>query len=188
MQRLQQRLQWAGTCALLSLGALVGCSSDSPSTGVNANQAPPTTDPNERDRIEKGIQIAPVPLNLTGKDRDLVGLGSYIVNAQAGCNLCHTNPPYAAGGDPFQGQPKQVNAAGYLKGGMVFPSGVVSFNLRPDANGNPAGLTQDAFIQVLRTGTVGSHVLQVMPWPVFQDMTDHDLTAVYQYLSSLPQQ
>jgi hypothetical protein len=187
MQRLQHRLRWAGACALLSLGALSGCSSDSPSTDVNANQAPPTTDPNERDRIEKGIQIAPVAPNLTNKDRDLVGLGSYIVNAQAGCNLCHTNPPYAAGGDPFQGQPKQVNAAGYLKGGVALGTGRPAPNIRPDANGNPFGLTQDAFIQVIRTGNAG-HILQVMPWPVFQDMTDHDLTAVYQYLSALPQQ
>jgi hypothetical protein len=28
-------------------------------------------------RIEIGFKIAPVPLNLEGKDRDMVGLGSY---------------------------------------------------------------------------------------------------------------
>ena len=31
-------------------------------------------------KIQRGFEIAPVPLNLNGKDRRLVGLGSYIVN------------------------------------------------------------------------------------------------------------
>ena len=35
----------------------------------------------ERWRIQKGLEIAPMPLNLKGQDRDLVGLGSYLVNA-----------------------------------------------------------------------------------------------------------
>ena len=54
-------------------------------------------------RIERGFDIAPVALDLKGKNPALVGLGSYIVNAQAACNDCHTRPPYAEGGDPFQG-------------------------------------------------------------------------------------
>jgi hypothetical protein len=40
-------------------------------------------------RIHRGFDIAPVPLDFVGKDRRLVGLGSYIVNAvnaQADCN------------------------------------------------------------------------------------------------------
>jgi hypothetical protein len=28
--------------------------------------------------------------------------------------------------------------------------------------------------------------LQVMPWPAFQDMTDKDLHAIYEYLSAIP--
>jgi hypothetical protein len=31
-------------------------------------------------RIRRGFEIAPVPLNLAGKNRELVGLGSYLVN------------------------------------------------------------------------------------------------------------
>jgi len=41
---------------------------------------------NSDSRIEQGFDIAPVPLNLEGKNRALVGLGSYIVNAQGDCN------------------------------------------------------------------------------------------------------
>ena len=153
-------------------------------------------------RIARGFQIAPVPLNLEGKNLALVGLGSYLVNAVGGCNDCHTNPPYADGGDPFLGQPKQVNAARYLAGGTPFgppgdPNTPVSRNLTPRANGLPANLTWAQFRQVLRTGADLKHrppfvpsaendLLQVMPWPVFQDMTERDLQAIYEYLRSIP--
>jgi len=32
-------------------------------------------------RVQIGLKIAPVPLNLNGKDRAMVGLGSYLVTA-----------------------------------------------------------------------------------------------------------
>jgi hypothetical protein len=58
-------------------------------------------------KIQQGFAIAPVPLDLRGKNRALVGLGSYIVNT-GGCNDCHTTPSYAPGHDPYLGQPAQV--------------------------------------------------------------------------------
>ncbi|HSE25234.1 MAG TPA: hypothetical protein VLB68_26470 [Pyrinomonadaceae bacterium] len=143
--------------------------------------------------IQRGFEIAPVPLNLKGKNRALVGLGSYIVNT-GGCNDCHTNPSYATGGDPFLGQPEQINVPCYLSGGMDFGP-FRSRNLTPDANGLPAGLTLEEFIHVLRTGEdttspfnppFDNGLLQVMPWPVFGKKTDRDLTAIYEYLSAIP--
>jgi hypothetical protein len=145
------------------------------------------TDDQERERIDKGMSIAPVPLNLDGKDRDLVGLGSYIVNAQGGCNDCHTNPPYAPGGNPFQGEPEQLNTAHYLAGGMSFGPDIVSPNLTPDASGNPAGLSYDDFVRLIRTGREeNGDLLQVMPWPIYGKMTDRDLRAIYEYLRAIP--
>ena len=38
---------------------------------------------NGSSRVQQGLAIAPVPLDLQGRNRALVGLGSYIVNAQA---------------------------------------------------------------------------------------------------------
>jgi hypothetical protein len=72
--------------------------------------------------------MAPAPLNLSGKNLNLVGLGSYIVNAQGDCNDCHSaGPPtqYTAQGSPYQLSPpfsglKQVNPATYLGGGRDF--------------------------------------------------------------------
>jgi hypothetical protein len=141
----------------------------------------------EAARIFRGYRIAPVPLKLRGRDRSLVGLGSYIVNAQSGCNDCHTNPPYEPGGDPFLGQPERINVEGYLAGGTSFGP-IVSANITPDDEGLPAGLTFPEFKRLLRTGhdPHSGGILQVMPWPVFRDMTDRDLRAVYEYLRAIP--
>ncbi len=145
----------------------------------------------EQARIARGYQIAPVPLKLRGRNRELVGLGSYIVNAQGGCNDCHTNPPYAPGGDPFQGEPEQINVDGYLAGGVQFGP-FTSANITPDENGLPAGHTFQEFKRLLRTGHDPDRhpqfgpLLQVMPWPVYGKMTDRDLKAIYEYLSAIP--
>jgi len=139
--------------------------------------------------IERGFEIAPVPLDLRGKNRALVGLGSYIVNGQGGCNDCHTHPAYAPGGDPFLGQPEKINSQQYLTGGRVFGP-FVSRNLTPDDTGKPAGLTFDEFRTTLRTGQdpegPPGELLQVMPWPVYGKMTDNDLRAIYEFLRAIP--
>ena len=49
----------------------------------------------ELSQVLRGYEIAPVPLNLKGKDWALVGLGSYLVNS-TGCNDCHIHPNYAS--------------------------------------------------------------------------------------------
>jgi len=143
----------------------------------------------DESKVKQGYAINPVQLNLKGKNRALVGLGSYIVNT-SGCNDCHTHPNYAPGGDPFQGQPEQINADQYLTGGRTFGPFIKSPNLTPDAAGRPAGLTLSEFISLLRTGhdpdAAPGRLLQVMPWPVFGKKTDRDLEATYEYLSAIP--
>lgn len=164
---------------------------------VVAQQGEPPDSSQARVRI--GYAINPVPLNLQGRNRDLVGMGSYLVNAVGGCNDCHTWPSYAPGGDPFLGQPEMINAAIYLAGGRIFGP-FVSRNLTPDpVNGMPAGLTFEEFLEVMRTGKDEDQVppyvpgpgpdndlLQVMPWPVIGNMSDRDLRAIYEYLSAIP--
>ena len=47
--------------------------------------------------VQQGFAASPIPkykLNLTGKNPYLVGLGSYLVNAAADCNGCHTFPRF----------------------------------------------------------------------------------------------
>ena len=151
-------------------------------------------------KVRRGLAIAPVPLNLAGKNRALVGLGSYIVNASGDCNGCHhatlsDSSPFAPNHDPFQGQPKQVEQAGYLAGGtQLFGPFFIPRNLTPDKTGRPeGGATYEEFRAIMRTGVDPDQahpqfgpLLQVMPWPNFQDMTEHDLRAIYEYLSAIP--
>ena len=116
-------------------------------------------DDHDRDKakIRIGFSIAPVPLNLKGKDEALVGLGSYIINAAADCNGCHTMSPqteYTATGNPYMLRPpkgpfngmRQANPATYLGGGSDFGpypglAHLYSRNLTPDKTGRPAGGT-----------------------------------------------
>lgn len=156
----------------------------------------------DESRIRKGFANAPTTLNLRGKNRDLVGLGSYFVNVAGDCNGCHTSDqqnPYLPGHNPYLGQPEKLDPAKYLVGGTEFiPAhgpfpAIVSRNLRPEANGLPAGRTFPEFLQILRTGIDldQAHpqygpLLQVMPWPAFGKMTAHDIRAIYEYLSALP--
>ena len=178
-------------------------------------------DDNDRDRskIQQGFQIAPVPLNFAGKNRALVGLGSYIVNALGDCDGCHSAgaaTEFLPGFNPYFGQPKKFNPATYLGGGNDFgpfpapnsPVHIVSRNLTPDKTGRPVGGAKlSEFVEIMRHGTDFDHLhptcsatvttnclpppfrgdlLQIMPWPVYQDMTDRDLRAIYEYLSAIP--
>jgi hypothetical protein len=137
-------------------------------------------------------------LNFAGTDWALVGLGSYLVNS-TGCNDCHTHPNYTLNGNPYLGLPEQINTAEYLAGGRQFGPDpvdhhiVYSANITPDKkkNGMPAGLTWDAFREVMRTGLdpypdYPGRLLQVMPWPLYRWKTDRDLRAMYEYLRVIP--
>jgi hypothetical protein len=139
--------------------------------------------------IRQGAAIAPVPLDMHGLNPALVREGSFIVNAQGGCNDCHTVPSYAPGGNPFLGEPEVINAPCYLAGGGVFGP-FVSRNLTPRANGLPAGRTLAEFKDLMRNGTDyrgdNTPILQVMPWPVYGKMSDRELSAIYEFLRAIP--
>ncbi len=175
-------------------------------------------------RIQRGLDIAPVHLNLEGKNRALVGLGSYIVNAAVPCNECHGAGPalnqFLPGDNPYFGQTAVINPATYLGGGRSFGAPVpgsaviISRNLTPDKTGLPeGGRTFGEFVQIMRTGVDLDHLhptcatgpsglpivntscipapfngdlLQTMPWPGLRNLTDHDLRAIYEYLSAVP--
>jgi hypothetical protein len=183
-----------------------------------------------------GLRIAPAFINMKGKDPTLVGLGSFIVNAQADCNGCHGSDPaneYLPTNNPYflppNDSPAIYNQATYLNGGQNFgPVGpgvvkdatsplfsfpgfgpnIISRNLTPDYTGKPEGGNDlRTFMIIMRTGhdfdklhpncggsvtdncydaPVNGAVLQVMPWPKHQNMTDHQLKAIWTYLSTVP--
>ena len=147
----------------------------------------------EIEQILRGFEIAPVSLNLKGKDWALVGLGSYLVNT-TGCNDCHTHPNWASPGNPYTGEKEQINTAQYMSGGRVFgPTTApiaISANITPNKKGLPAGLDWLGFREVMRTGhdprDADGDILQIMPWPLYRWKTDRDLKAMYEYLRAIP--
>jgi hypothetical protein len=124
----------------------------------------------EQARIRRGFEIAPVLLNMEGKNYRLVGLGSYLVNAVGSCNICHSAGPateYTPGGNPYHkgSPPTVVNQATYLGGGRAFPAQapgapiIVSRNLTPDNTGRPeGGRSFEEFRHIMRTGADLDHV------------------------------
>jgi len=133
-------------------------------------------DNDDESKIKQGFAIAPVKLNLKGRNRALVGLGSYIVNAQADCNGCYTLSPaveYTPPGNPYLLSPPfsgkvTVDPTHYLAGGQdfgPFPGGpgsiphLYSRNLTPDKTGLPeGGHTFEEFVQIIRHGTDFDHL------------------------------
>ncbi|KAA6463228.1 hypothetical protein DYQ86_07890 [Acidobacteria bacterium AB60] len=131
-----------------------------------------------------------------------------------GCHSAGPPTQYVKGGNPYMNQPKQVNPATYLGGGRDFgalipgSAHIISRNLTPDASGLPVGGDSfDHFMHTIRTGIDPDHLhppctgapdatcipapfdgnlLQVMPWPNLKDLSDYDLRAIYEYLSTVP--
>ena len=209
-----------GLAAIVVAGMLITSSRGSAKNDNNTEQ-------DEKLKIQIGFQVNPVTLNQAGKDHDLLGLGSYIVNVTGDCNGCHSagptteylgNPALFAPPSLTVHQTKKVNPDTFLGGGRdfgAFPAPnshlhIFSRNLTPDSTGRPeGGHSYSDFVQIMRTGIDfdGIHptcpagtaqtascvpypfdgsLLQIMRWPSFQDMTDRELRAIYEYLSAIP--
>jgi hypothetical protein len=140
---------------------------------------------------------------------DLVQRGSYLVNS-AGCIDCHVPWRMGANGpEPdmsrgLSGHPESL----VLPAAPTLPPGpwIASFaatmtawsgpwgtsftaNLTPDVETGIGAWTEQNFIQAIRTGRhmgVGRPILPPMPWPMYRNLTDDDLRAVFAYLKSRP--
>ncbi len=131
-----------------------------------------------------------------------------------GCHSDGPPTQYSKGGNPYFNQPKMVNPATYLGGGRNFgplipnSATIISRNLTPDASGRPVGGNSfEQFVHTIRTGIDPDHLhppctgapnancipapfdgnlLQIMPWPGLRNLSDYDLRAIYEYLSTVP--
>lgn len=135
--------------------------------------------------------------------------GKYIVTT-SGCNDCHT--PFKLGpngAEPdftrmLSGHPQDL----VMPPAPVLPPGPwlvtvaatntawagpwgVSFtaNLTPDAETGIGRWKKEEFMATIRSGRHlgrGRQILPPMPWPVYAQLTDEDLGAVYDYLQTIP--
>ena len=125
------------------------------------------------------IRNAPEPVTTpvaSPDPSDRVAWGQYLVTI-GGCEDCHTPNDHGA-------EIPGMNFAG----GMVFKTAqaqAAAANLTPD----PSGISyydEALFLKVMRTGYVGARKLSpIMPIPVYSNMTDDDLKAIFAYLRTL---
>lgn len=140
---------------------------------------------------------------------DRVARGRYLVNT-SGCHDCHT--PFKMGDKgpapdftrALSGHPEQLQmtpppqlpegpwavVSSATNTAYAGPWGVsFSANLTPDAETGIGRWTERDFLQTIRTGRHlgrGRQVLPPMPIPVYGQMTDADLKAIYAYLRTVP--
>ncbi|MBI3347647.1 MAG: c-type cytochrome [Burkholderiales bacterium] len=145
----------------------------------------------------------------TAQAADRIERGHYLVNT-SGCMDCHTPLKMGAHGpEPdvarrLSGHPQEL----VITAPVAVPAGPwmavtavtatafsgpwgVSFtaNLTPDMETGLGRWSEEDFVQTIRTGRHlgrGRPVLPPMPIPVYNQMTDDDLKAVFAYLKSLP--
>lgn len=148
----------------------------------------------------------PPPETAAAPAMSQVDRGKYLVSI-AGCQDCHTpakmgpNGPEPDTARALSGHPENlaVKAGKVPEGwmGMVDatftawqgPWGVsFTANLTPDVNTGLGVWTEEMFVKTIREGKHmgnGRPILPPMPWPVYRNMTDDDLKAVFAYLRSL---
>jgi hypothetical protein len=154
-----------------------------------------------------GIGCQPPAPNPAGT---LVERGRYLVTAGV-CDDCHSPKVFTATGPipdttrRLSGHPAELTVptvpAGLLGpdqwGALTNPHLTawvgpwgISFtaNLTPHETGL-GGWTADVFIQTIRTGKhagVARALLPPMPWPMYAQLSDEDLRAIFAYLQTLP--
>jgi cytochrome c553 len=134
--------------------------------------------------------------------------GKYLVTAM-GCNDCHTPWVMAANGP----EPDMTRMLSGHPASMALPpppaaSGpwIASFaatqtawagpwgisytrNLTPDKETGLGSWTEQQFIDTIRNGREqgrGRQLLPPMPWPMYRNLNDADLKAIFAYLQAIP--
>jgi len=145
----------------------------------------------------------------TAQASDRIERGRYLVNT-SGCADCHTPMKMGANGpEPDMARHLSGHPQSFVLTAPVEPppgpwvaviasSGTAysgpwglsfSANLTPDLESGLGRWSEADFVQTIRTGRHlgrGRPVLPPMPIPVYKQMTDDDLKAVFAYLQSLP--
>ena len=153
-------------------------------------------------------QLAQAVVEMTPEMK--VKRGVYLVNAM-GCDDCHSpkimtpqgpapDPKLRLSGHPARQQFAPISDKSVLKDYVLFGMGMTdatgpwgtSFaaNLTPDGT-SIGNWTEEQFIKAIREGKYkgldGSRpLLPPMPWTVYKNLSDDDLTSIFSYLMSLP--
>jgi hypothetical protein len=163
----------------------------------------PAEDSQDALYAQRGLAVQPLAdppglASLSEADKASYGRGSYLVNAVADCNGCHTNPSRNFAPGPTYAK---INSAQFLTGGQVFvvPPGFnalsgytrsMTANLLGDVHGRLPD-TYEQFRQVITTGQVSrGGTTRKLAFPMdgaaasYAKLVDDDLKAIYTYLNT----
>lgn len=115
-------------------------------------------------------------------NRNLIQHGRYLVTSVGGCADCHSagrdpnNPTWLAGF--VQGTPGQPFEVGSFQ---IYPA-----NITPDEETGIGSWTPQQVFNALRDGKDkdGNTLCPPMPWPVYRNMTNHDIWSIVAYLKN----
>ncbi|MDC0707618.1 cytochrome C [Stigmatella sp. ncwal1] len=174
-------------------------------TDGDTSRAIPADDAEYPGFASRGLAIQPLAdppglASFSAQDKAKYGRGSYLVNAVAECNSCHTNPDrnYQGGPNPNFGK---ITTAAYLTGGRVFdvPPGLNAMTGYSRTLGaNLLGATHsrlpdtyETFRDIMTSGKVaGPEPRRPLGFPMssaaeaYAKMLDSDLQDIYFYLKS----
>lgn len=123
--------------------------------------------------IAKAFLVKPVgpteKIAITVKPDTTAAYGRYLTLNAANCSGCHTE----------RGLSGEFTGA-LLAGGMPMENGNTPPNLTPDSTGRLFGWNRQIFINRFRMGKIKPN--SEMPWAMYQQMTDVELKAIYNYL------
>jgi hypothetical protein len=156
--------------------------------GVAAQQKPASTGPGDPAAVERGRYLVsilgchdchtPFKLGKTGPEPDM----SRMLSGHP--QTAKLAPPPASLPDGWQWVGAATNTA------FAGPWGIsYAFNLTPDMDTGLGVWKEAMFVDAIRTGKHmggGRPILPPMPWPVYRNMTDTDLKAVFAYLRTIP--
>ena len=157
---------------------------------------------------------APAPASTPAQPaQSAVERGAYLAGAAGGCDDCHTPKKMTPNGpEPDMSRRLAGHPAGEKLAPIPGPNVMapdrwmaltnahlsawagpwgISFarNLTPDMATGLGSWTEDMFIKTIRNGKhqgEGRTLLPPMPWPVYKNLTDDDLKALWAFLRSLP--
>lgn len=126
----------------------------------------------------------------------LIERGDYLVNHVLLCNDCHSErdwtlysgpamPPLGAGRPCMD---KDTKAVGIDFGTAGFPGRLCIRNITPDIETGIGAWTDGEIVRAMREGVSrdGEALFPIMPWFMYQTMSDEDAAAVIAYLRAQP--
>lgn len=133
---------------------------------------------------ETAEEMAPPPEEATAEEAtaaERVARGEYLVEAVAGCGVCHT--PFGEGFEPVEGM--------HLAGGLEFPETFGtwrSLNITPDERTGLGLWTDEQIDDAIRRGVRpgGDRLYPIMPYLAYNRLSDEDAAAIVAYLRTVP--